>query len=342
MIAIRADANKQIAMGHVMRCLSIAKQLRVIGESVVFFTSGEYARNLIEDNGFECCCLKYEYDDKEAEISELIELLKIRKVDVLLIDSYQVTENYMRKLKDEFKIVYIDDVNKFRYPADLIINYTYNVDKSLYEKWNYDSKTIFLLGSRYIPLRPEFTNMDIICSDKVKNIFITTGGADEYDMLLEVVNRLLSPEWCQFNKFVVAGKFCEHISDLRGIEQKENSVKLYHNVSDIADIMKQCDVAISAGGTTIAELCACGIPTIAFSVAENQIRGLEAYANDGVIRYAGDVRKEKNGVICNVEMYLKEFVKNNKIRVQKGRRANSIIDGNGAMRIAQKIRSIYE
>lgn len=340
MIAIRTDANREIAMGHVMRCLAIAKQLYAIGEKIIFFTSGNYARDLIEKNGFECYVLKYEYDNKEAELSDFIHILKCKNIEMVLIDSYEVTEIYMKSLKEKFKIVYIDDLNMFKYHADLIINYAYNTKKSLYARWNYDSNMDFLLGSKYIPLRSEFANIPVQCREKVNSIFITTGGADKYNMLLEILHMLLNPCWSQFNKIVIAGKFYDHIIDLKNVEKQEKSVKVYYDVSNIVKIMKKCDIAISAGGTTIAELCACGIPTIAFAVAENQIYGLEAYAKDGIVRYAGDARKDKSGIINNIELYLKDFIYNKKNREQQGRAAHNIIDGNGAMRIARKIMSV--
>ena len=36
MIYIRTDANDTIATGHVMRCLTVAEQLKVAGEDVCF------------------------------------------------------------------------------------------------------------------------------------------------------------------------------------------------------------------------------------------------------------------------------------------------------------------
>ena len=113
--------------------------------------------------------------------------------------------------------------------------------------------------------------------------------------------------------------------------------KIYHDISDIARVMKKCDVAISAGGTTIAELCACGIPTIGFAVAQNQIYGLEAYSKDGIVKYAGDVREDRKHVIDNIVINLEEFVVDYNQRKQQCKLANDLIDGDGAMRIAKEI-----
>lgn len=340
MIGIRTDANKKIGMGHVMRCMTVAKKLRKLGELVIFFISDDYASDVIRNNGFECCVLSYEYKDKEAELLTFIDMLKNKKIKILLIDSYEVSEKYMSELNKEVKIAYIDDMNMFRYPADLIINYTYNAEKSLYKRWNYNYKTKFLLGSKYIPLRTEFEDVPVDNIQKVKRMLITTGGADEYDMLLDILHRLLRPRWEQFEKILIAGKFYEHIEDLRQIELQDQSVRVYYNISNMAEIMKQCQIAISAGGTTIAELCACGIPTIGFALADNQIYGLEAYSKDGIIKYVGDVRSGKVRVIDNIESNLEEFICDERLRKRQGEIAHNIIDGHGAMRIAQEIASL--
>ncbi len=343
MIAIRTDANKKIAMGHIMRCLSIANQLKKLGEEAVFFTSGDYAADFIKSKGFECFILPYEYKNKNEEIYEFIDILKDKNINMVLLDSYEVTEKYMSQLNEIVKVAYIDDLNLFKYPADLIINYTYNTDMSLYNEWQYNlADTKFLLGSKYIPLRSEFSDSIIMYNPEVKKIFITTGGADEYNMLLEILQELCKPKWSKIETLVIAGKFYEHIAELKDLEKHEASVKVYHDISDMAGVMKQCDIAISAGGTTIAELCACGIPTIGFAVAQNQIYGLEAYSKDGIIKYAGDVRKGKKQVIENIEESIEEFVNNYDKRKLQGNLSHNIIDGDGAKRIASEIMLLKE
>lgn len=338
MIGIRTDANKKIGMGHIMRCLSIASRLKELGEDAIFFTSGDYAADFIRSKGFECFILPYEYKNKNEEIYKFIDILKDKKISKVLLDSYEVTLKYMTELNRAVKIAYIDDLNLFRYPVDLIINYTYNTDMSLYNEWHYNPiDTKFLLGSKYIPLRPEFSKSFIMCNPKVKRIFITTGGSDEYNMLLEILRELCKSKWSKIEKLVIAGKFYGNMKELRFLELHQESVKIYHDISDMARVMKKCDVAISAGGTTIAELCACGIPTIGFAVAQNQIYGLEAYSKDGIVKYAGDVREDRKHVIDNIVINLEEFVADYNQRKQQCKLANDLIDGNGAMRIAKEI-----
>lgn len=59
---------------------------------------------------------------------------------------------------------------------------------------------------------------------------------------------------------------------------------------DIEKYMMEADIAISAGGSTLYELCAIGTPTISYSFADNQLDNVTKFAEDGLIAYAGDAR----------------------------------------------------
>lgn len=340
MTGIRVDANEKIAMGHVMRCLSIAKCLKSKGEQVIFWTSGDYASDFIRENGFECNELEYDYCSKEEEVNALIDSLKNKSVDKLLIDSYQVTQKYLEQLHSDFQIIYLDDLNAFCYPADLIINYTYNVSKKIYEKWKYAETTKFLLGREYVPLRPQFKNVMIDTTMPVNTILITTGGADEQNMMLGILHRLSGNRYKGIQIIVVAGKFYSHMEELKKIAEEDETIQIHYNVNNMAELMKISNIAISAGGTTLAELCACGIPTICFSVADNQLYGTRAYANDGIVIYAGDVRESKKKALNNIVKKLEEMMDDARIRMQLGNKAHEMIDGNGAERIAEHILQI--
>ena len=60
-------------------------------------------------------------------------------------------------------------------------------------------------------------------------------------------------------------------AQLKEMEHQYPPIKIHKNITNMSDYMRGCEMAVSAGGTTLFELCACGIPTVCFSFAENQM-----------------------------------------------------------------------
>lgn len=339
MIGIRVDANEKIAMGHLMRCISIAKQLEYRNLDVIFIISEPYAGNYIKQNGFSFICLGNRYDCKETEIERLFKLIDTQKIDKLLIDSYEVTYQYMERLQTVCKIIYIDDLNKFRYPADMIINYTYGVDYSLYSLKGYNNVK-FLLGSRYIPLRQEFSQSRIQIQKDISSIFVSTGGTDEYNMIISLLKKLQNSNMKNVIKNVVTGKFYKYLDELQSICIQDNTIRNYHNIKDVFNVMRQSDLAISAGGITVSELFACGVPTICLTIADNQCAGIKAYEDAGMLFYAGDVREGQDTILENIIRMCTVVKDDYSLRNRMAQKAKKVVDGKGAFRIAEAIKNI--
>lgn len=338
MIGIRVDANDDIAMGHIMRCISIANQL---GEKskIIFIISELFSKKIILDNGYKYVCLDNKYDDKENEIELVSKIIDKYQIDRLLIDSYQVTYKYMYELRKKTKIIYIDDMNAFAYPADLIVNYTYQTEFEIYEKWKYKNVR-FLLGSKYVPLRSEFAENRIEIKECIDKIFITTGGSDNYNVICNLLRYMQSKQMVGISKKIVVGKFYKHMDELELLVSQEKSSEIYKDISNIQQIMKECDIAISAGGTTLAEICACGIPAVCFSMADNQMVGTQAYARDGLMFYAGDIRHNMESVIQTIVNNVLFLSRNRAVREKMAAKAKAAIDGQGAKRIACEINAM--
>ena len=291
MIAIRADANEHIASGHVMRCLSIADALFSLGEEVIFYTSDEYAIQMITNRGFKAVCLHSDWNDKDSETEAFITELKKSNPRLLLVDSYQVTHDYLEKLRKVVKLAYLDDLNSFDYPVDIVINY------SIYaEDLDYPPNKTYLLGTRYVPLRKQFDINDEILDraikerDMNKQILIMTGAADPYQLASKIIDSILDePNLNDYTIAVIKGKFWnEKLSNYR------DRVKIYENVENMASLMLRSTMAVSAGGSTLYELCACCVPTVTFSYADNQLGNVNGFADRDIMPYVGDVRTTKD------------------------------------------------
>lgn len=332
MIFIRTDMNEKIATGHVMRCLSIADALKKQGEEVHFLLADEQAQNLIQSRGYESIVLHTVWNDMDSEIPVLLAAIDRYKITRILIDSYQVTLKYLTEIKKMVQIMYIDDLKLFCYPVDVIVCYA-NYWNRFYSRQN-DSSTIFLLGTKYVPLRKVFWNCERKKNTKeAGRLLLLSGGTDPYDFLGQTLMLLDLRVFQHID--VICGRYYTNYEELCGKYEKNSKIAIHKSIPDIEKYMKNADIAVSAGGTTLYELCACGTPTISYSFADNQLDNVKQFASDGLIDYAGDLRYEN--VPKKVIKLIEQYQKNVELRKQRSQEMQKLVDGKGAIRLAQKL-----
>lgn len=341
MLYIRTDSNNKIATGHVMRCISIAKAMEKNNEEVIFITSDHNSDELIISNGFRVICLNSKWNDLNYEVETLIDIILKNKIEKLLIDSYFVTKEYLESLKKYTKLIYIDDLNLFTYPVDLLINYSDSYKKFMYDVKYKNIDIRILKGYKYIPLREEFQNVIPSINNNVKSILFTMGGSDEKNLTLEFIRNIIKNKKYNNIEFnIVVGRFNSNLHELKKIVSNISNINLHYNVSNMAEIMLESDIAISAGGTTLFELCSCGIPTISFIIADNQEDGTRSLESEGIVLYAGDIRlgiqKCINTILLKIELMLNDV----KVRERLSINMRNIVDGNGVYRIAKEIKML--
>ncbi|MFA9376900.1 MAG: UDP-2,4-diacetamido-2,4,6-trideoxy-beta-L-altropyranose hydrolase [Lachnotalea sp.] len=336
MIGIRADANEIIATGHVMRCIAIAQQLKQLKQEFVFIVADQFTTKFLSKRGYNSICLNTSWENKDSEIEVIVKCIKDNAIEKLIVDSYQVTRFYLENLQKHTKVIYIDDLNKFEYPVDMLINYALIVDGNKYKYLN--KNVLQLLGGEYTPLREEFQNNKIKIKNSVLNVLITTGGSDHLCIIEKLVKKIIDAKIYRNIKFhIVVGAFFYNVKELEELTEKNKNIILYQHITNMAEIMVLCDVAISAGGTTLAELSSCGLPTICFAVADNQLDGVQMYANREIMISVGDIRKNIVQSINEILEWLAKLMKDKALREKLSQKEKECIDGNGAKRIAEKV-----
>lgn len=334
-IYFRTDGNSEIATGHLMRCLAIARTCTRKGASVTFVVSDEESRSLLEERftvsqEFPVICLYRSYRDLDGEVPALLSRLSADRSSAndpdaapasciqdrpwLFIDSYYATASYFQALRPCFRTAYLDDLKSFDCAVDLVVNYDTSEDCS----W-YDNASRKLLGIQYTPLRKQFHSPRYEVRQQVTNILLSTGGTDPYGVAESLLHHLYDTDTCHDCSITPLGQDNMHMpgasyqpqdmtslqsmqyhiltsrantryTALTALAQAHPQIHIHTNVSDVAALMASCDLAVSAGGTTLCELCAVGVPSVSYLMAENQRTAVDTYARLELIPCAGDIR----------------------------------------------------
>lgn len=343
--------SKNIGMGHIMRTLSLASELQSRGIQVSYFSKYEQGLNVIRRHGFrtvkmpasELSSWDFQYGDPD-ELQSDLSFIKTETggetLDVIVVDSYNVTDYFFRELKKMTDcLVYIDDLNKFPYPVDILVNGSVLGEEMRYERFTTDEQ--LLLGLKYNMVRPQFVQKQKRSfSRNINDIFISTGGSDPCYMTGKILHWLLDDLILQnINYHVILGSGFPDDMEEKYLFGSYDNIFFYRSPSDMACIMKKCDLAIVAGGSTVYELAVIGVPAMVFSYASNQDLHVEALERYRIAKNIGkfDVI-EKQMFLESVRGVLDDF-DGRKKAIEHNR---SLLDGKGCSRIADSIEARLE
>lgn len=341
-IGIRVDVNETVATGHIMRCITIAEQIKKLGGQVLFITADGQAEELLARAGMEHVCLQSRWDHMEEELPVLREVLKLAGIKTLLVDSYQATPAYFEELCPLVKLVCIDDCFEHIFPVDVLINYNAYHIRFPYRE-TYGGKTRLLLGTDYVPLREEFSVKQIRDRDEQSgkkgfSVLLSSGGSDAQNAILGILQRAMQTEELRSVMFhAVVGVYHPQGDAIEAFAANYENVKVYRPCHDMAGLMADCDAAVSAAGTMLFELCAMRVPTVFFQSADNQRYDREFFESGERMIFAGDMTQDRDICIDKICEGLKRLVADAALRERMKENLGSVTDGKGAERIAGEI-----
>lgn len=342
-VVFYVDGNSEIGSGHVMRCLTIADEVKSRGKECALATSSTDFLSLIESHGHEAICFDSDY--KFPCALDSCRVITENKPQMFIVDSYYVTEEYLNSVwkcshENGGRLTYIDDLLSFPYTCDILLNYNiYGIDCAReYEEMSFTiPKPELLLGPAYAPIRREFRDLPKRALRKNgRDILISTGGADNEHIAVEIAKQTAyHPE---FKFHIVIGTLNKDRDIVKHIAESLNNVVIHENVTDMCMLMQSVDVAISAAGSTLYELCATQTPTITYVLADNQIPGAECFDRHGIMNNVGDIRKmDKRAFSVKLLTSAIDLCNDFKRRVDAASIMSEVVDGNGCARIVDTI-----
>ncbi|MEW5057954.1 MAG: UDP-2,4-diacetamido-2,4,6-trideoxy-beta-L-altropyranose hydrolase [Cycloclasticus sp.] len=293
-VVIRADASLQMGTGHIMRCLTLAEALKKQGEDVEFICR-EHEGHLIERierQGFKVHVLLRSQNtvigdglygsqwlgaNQQEDAALCLPILEKMKPDWLIVDHYSLDETWQSVLAEHFaKLMVIDDLANRKHQCDILLDQTYGRKESDYAGL-VPKRSQRLLGSEYALLRAEFSewreySLQRRIKPSFKKLLITMGGVDPDNVtgeLLDALKGCFLPKELEID--VVMGATAPHLKKIQQqAELLPYKTSVMVNVSNMAEIMANADLAIGAAGATTWERCCLGLPSILVVLADNQ------------------------------------------------------------------------
>lgn len=315
-IAFRADASVQMGTGHVMRCLTLARELTRRGHECRFVCRDlkGHMGQAISDAGFELVLLPAPEPDFIPDASDPVHAAwagapwdvdavqtraGTRDADWLVVDHYAFDARWQSGAReDATKLAVIDDLADRPHVADLLLDQNLGRVAQDYDGLVPDHCTR-LIGPRYVLMRPEFAQLrDQSLSRRAgadfKHILVSMGGVDSDDatsQVLDVLSKSPLPVGCHIT--VVMGRNAPWLDRVRSHAQlMPCQTDVVVDMADMASLMVSSDLAIGGAGGTSWERCCLGLPSLLLVLADNQAPAARAMDNMNVAVLLGDIRTD--------------------------------------------------
>ncbi len=348
---IRTDAGTKIGTGHVMRCITLAESLKKRFREI-FFVSNQIPGNMsdyvesmgykvyrirgythIEGQKLQSSMLRKHIENDVSQCRKVIEPHKNAK-SWLLVDHYGIDHRWENGIRNQVeKIIVIDDLANRKHICDVLI------DQNFYKnmKRRYDGlvpkNCMQMVGPRYALLRPEFkiARKKLKRKNKLHHILISFGGSDVTNQTAKVLRALKSLD-LKYKVDVVVGSSNPHKNSVKRLCSSMPSTSFHYQTNNIAKLMVCADLAVGGGGSTTWERCCLGLPSIVSILSKNQQQLTEDVAEIGCVINLGQVanlaQHDYADAIKGIDV---------KILQKMSKKCLSLVDGNGATRVTNKI-----
>lgn len=335
LVVFRADASPALGGGHIMRCLSLANELRRLGADCCFACASPTFATVpaLASSGHRYLELTAPVDANELS----------KKVpggcDWLVVDHYEWDASQQAQCRPwARRIMVIDDLADRAHDCDLLLDQTFGRQPSSYDGL-ISRECQPLIGSQYALLRPEFAmsreeSLARRTDGRLERLIVSMGFTDPANATETVLRGILLSN-LQLATRVVVGPRSPNLLRIRSlVERNSNIFELHVGTNLMADLMRDADLAFGASGSTAWERCCLGLPSVVMMTADNQQMIARALHRADAAICLGETPEVNSAGISKV---LSELCLDSSRLIQLSRNAAAICDGLGATRAARAV-----
>lgn len=359
-IVVRVDGNTQMGVGHVMRCMTLAGELKARGHVMCFacrsLPAGYPAR--IVEAGFELVELTGEIRSEDTAgdlphshwlgVSQAQDAAETSQLagesDAVIVDHYALDTRWEREVGSGKVLLAIDDLSDRAHAVQMLLNQNL-VPRDMYASL-VDPSALICLGPQFALLRPGFAlaREQAAIRSNLRQVLVFMGGADAVNATAIVLDALLDQALADSVETVNVVVGSGH-PDLAGIRTGcgERGYHLFVDTQDMARLMVEADLAIGAAGSAAWERAAVGLPSIMLSVAENQRQIAQSVAESGAGLFAGDLAEPGAAAVADLAAGVSARVAESMqpgVLERMSKCAFDLTDGLGCSRVADRFEAM--
>jgi len=321
-----------------MRCLALAQAWQDSGGTVVFAmaesTPAIDAR--LRSEGMEIFSLK-SCPNSIQDAQNLVALARHHQATWVVVDGYRFNSAYQYNLKNAgLKLLFVDDLGQCEhYFADLVLNQNVHAREQMYA--SREAYTRLLIGPRFAMLRQDFrrwSNWRREIALHGLKVLVVMGGSDPDNVTATVLQALGKVEIDGLEVIAVLGGSNPHVDFLEGFASQSPPIRFHRDAANMPELMAWADIAVSAAGSTCAEMCLLGLPAILLHLAENQTPVAEELGRRQAAIHLGS---SKQVTVAEIGEEVRSLLLSMELRVSLSQRSRELLDGKGAERVTAAI-----
>lgn len=290
-MSFRVDSSRELGSGHLVRCLTLANEVRRRGAAVSFI-SREAPGHLIdrlEREGHEVARLPAQATDDAAET---LAQFGGDSADWLVVDHYALDRAWERALRRAARrILVIEDLPERAHDCDAFVDQNwYGPRSERRHAGRVPAQCVSLLGPRYALLQPQYAAARQGRTPREgapRRVLLYFGASDLTNETAKALRALCAKEFAPLHVDVVVG--ANH-PDKRGVKAQaaaRPATTFHEELPSLAELMARADIAIGAGGATTWERICLGLPALVTTLAPNQEALSAALDEAGWVRLVG-------------------------------------------------------
>lgn len=316
------EGGLSIGMGHLMRCINIAKALEAGDLPLHFLVNNE--RPVI-DRLNEEAFFHIVYPMTGRHAGRLTN-------GIVVIDTKRDVSPQVHALREEGrKVVLID--NSTSDEADAIVMPT--------PVYRGEARGGLHAGRRYLIIGEDFRaarRKTPAAHASPLKVLVTMGGSDPFNLTEKVLRALWDVEGIEVTTVLgPAFRMTETMEEL--VRRANERFSFVHGVKNMAPLMRDAHIAFTAVGTTVYELAYMGVPSVLIGNYESDADDLSTLEGLGICRSLGFFRDVEPFRIAEAAESFRDDA-----ATWRGMSMNArgLTDGDGAARIAALIRSLIK